>query len=117
MPLVGVPSFIEFSQKRDLHYFFVLVRKLEDADRLDLVDHPGSIGIQQSAPTEAFEVASASEPWGSVEVAASQEEREAKRAALEAFEDSLKDKKQTTTVSLPFNSEVNANLDACLQVV
>ena len=110
MPLVGVPSFIEFSQKRDLHYFFVLVRRLENPVATSLGDvgeqHSG-LSIRQSAPTEAFEVASAAEPWGTVEVAASQEEKEAKRAALEAMERSLQDKpEQTTTVTLPFNSEV-----------
>ena len=122
MPLVGVPSFIEFSQKRDLHYFFVLVRRQGSPAATSLGDtgeHPGSIDIRQSAPTEAFEVASAAEPWGTVEVAASQEEKEAKRAALEAMEQSLKDKPQkATTVKLPFNSEVswlNVLCDAQLQ--
>ena len=110
MPLVGVPSFIEFSQKRDLHYFFVLVRRLENPVATSLGEsgqqHSG-LDIRQSAPTEAFEVASAAEPWGTVEVAASQEEKEAKRAALEALERTVKDKpEKSTIITLPFHSEV-----------
>ena len=112
MPLVGVPSFIEFSQKRDLHYFFVLVRRPEMPTAVSLEDgsdRQAGLDIGQSAPTDAFEVASAAEPWGTVEVAASQEEKEAKRAALEAMEESLKEMpERTTTVTLPLNTEVSS---------
>lgn len=50
MPLVGVPSFVEFSQQHSRCYFFVTVRKAKDLDSHRL-------------PTSAFEEAANAEPW------------------------------------------------------
>lgn len=50
MPLVGVPSFVEFSLSRNLRYFFVTVRRASEPDSHRL-------------PTSAFEEASAAEAW------------------------------------------------------
>ena len=48
---MGVPSFVEFSQKRNLCYFFVTVRKAKEPQLYRL-------------PISAFNVAAEGEPWG-----------------------------------------------------
>lgn len=107
MPLVGVPSFIEFSQKRDLRYFFVLVHKQEGSDsQKQRWARSVELGTPRvSSPMEAFMAASSEEPWGERVDATSQESAEAK---LDAESTTGIDEPAAArpTVSLPLNAEV-----------
>lgn len=108
MPLVGVPSFIEFSQKRNLRYFFVLVRQSEDGTaEAPQPEAEKEIQPIKSSPIEAFVAASAEEPWGDRMEATSQESAEAKRAARELMERAAQDRRADAKpkVSLPLNPE------------
>ena len=115
MPLVGVPSFIEFSEKRDLTYFFVLVRRpvgpstnsSTGSDNSERQKRRRTLPPRRSSPTEAFVAASTDEPWGSREVASSQESAEAKQAAQEqAAKVAKQAAEEKPRVVLPFNLEV-----------
>jgi len=87
MPLVGVPSFIEFSQRSDLRCFFVIIRRPDDATimspddaQAETFDLAPSI-VEQ--PTDAFRDAAVGQPWGSLLCASS--------PALRSQEVNLKD--------------------------
>jgi hypothetical protein len=70
MPLVGVPSFIEFSRRRDLRCFFVTIRRpdvaaimcADDAQAVPSVLAPSIV----EQPTDAFRDTAGGEPWGSL---------------------------------------------------
>ena len=63
MPLVGVPSFVEFSQRRNLCYFFVMVRSAKDV----------MAGLGPAPMVSAFDQAAQNKLW-SHEPAAQQQE-------------------------------------------
>ena len=115
MPLVGVPSFIEFSQKRSQQYFFVLVRKPDIAAKPKVIKLTEvTREMTDLAPGNAFVAAVDAEPWGSRETAASQELVERKRADEEAA--ALKARKaekalNAAFISLPYNAEVRVGIE------
>lgn len=113
MPLVGVPSFIEFSQKRSHQYFFVLIREADNPASPECAKpETENRSLTNLALVRAFEAAADDEPWGSREVAASQESAERKhaKAAAAAAKAAKADRASTAaTVALPFNVKVKSN--------
>ena len=76
MPLVGVPSFVQFSQRKDLGTFFVTVRRPDERERVTAAptitnyESSGSSDCETvvpcivEQPTNAFKDASSKgDPW------------------------------------------------------
>ena len=76
MPLVGVPSFVQFSQRKDLRAFFVTVRRPDERERAAAApatatcDSSGSSDCETvvpcivEQPTNAFkDAAGKGNPW------------------------------------------------------
>ena len=94
---MGVPSFVEFSQKRNLSYFFVTVRKAKEPQSYPL-------------PTSAFMAAAEGEPWGS-QAEEPMEEFALAPASPTANGNSMQRK---PSVALPYNDEVRSSADVSL---
>lgn len=100
MPLVGVPSFVEFSQSRNLRYFFVTLRHAPEPDSHRL-------------PTSAFEEASAAEAWGPQDESTAEAIMEDVELTPDSPPRETSGLQRKPSVYLPYNDDVSLNLTPC----